>query len=225
MKKFFVFLLSLFCLSIPLINLVACNNLNSLANHVSELRMDVFEGENQNFNLTAGYGFRENPFINDGKVGNREYLLTFKLLNQQTSDVTYTISLNFNGEQYACKFSFSPVSHSLVASVKIDNFNLKTFNVTLSYASNTVDIEMNSTLPNGTVDYLTALNALQKEQPNLINAFCDSEGNFCAEICARIIVKNGKAYWYVGISSGADKLKALLIDGATCEILAIREIF
>lgn len=225
MKKFLVFLFSLFCISLPLISLVACSNSTNLALYVSELRKDVFEGENQNHHLSAGYGFRENPFVNDGKVGKTENLLTFKLKNEQTSDITYTISLTFNGEQYASKFVFSPVSHSLIASVKIDNFNLKTFKVTLSYGSNAVDIEMNSTLPNGTVDYCTALGVLQKEQPQMISSFCDSEGNFKAEIYARVIVKNGKAYWYIGLAKGMDKLKALLIDGATCEVLAIREIF
>ena len=41
----------------------------------------------------------------------------------------------------------------------------------------------------------------------------------------RIFVKNDSPYWYVGIASGNGKLKALLIDGASGELLAAREIF
>ena len=40
----------------------------------------------------------------------------------------------------------------------------------------------------------------------------------------RIIVKDGKAYWYAGLSDGKDFLKALLIDGVSGEILATRTV-
>ena len=41
----------------------------------------------------------------------------------------------------------------------------------------------------------------------------------------KVIVKDDKPYWYVGIASGGGNLKALLIDGFSGEVLAIREIF
>ena len=70
-----------------------------------------------------------------------------------------------------------------------------------------------------------ALDFLYSDQQNLIKAFCDEKGAFNAEIYARIIVKNDKPFWYIGIASGNNNLKALLIDGFSGKTLAIREIF
>ena len=82
---------------------------------------------------------------------------------------------------------------------------------------------MQSIIPKGTISYVKALECLNKSQPQLIKAFSNEDG-FNAEIYARIIVKNDKAYWYIGLAGGNNRLKALLVDGKTCEVLAVREI-
>ena len=86
-------------------------------------------------------------------------------------------------------------------------------------------ITLKSILPKNTIDYKKALDFLYKDQQNLIKAFCDESGAFNAEIYARIVVKNDKPFWYVGIASGNGNLKALLVDGFSGKTLAIREIF
>ncbi len=220
MKKFISFILVL----LSMLTLSACKSKTSLSNYVSELRSDVFIGQSETFTVKAGYGFSETPYSNDGKVANKVYLLTLKLLNKETSQNNYTVSVDFNGQKYSSTFKLNPVSHSLIATLEIENFNLKEFTANITCGDKTEEVRLKSQLPDNTISYEKALKCLQESQPQLIKAFSDSVGNFNAELYARIIVKKEKAYWYIGIAAGNDLLKALLIDGATGEVLAIREI-
>ena len=65
---------------------------------------------------------------------------------------------------------------------------------------------------------------LSSEQGALIETYKNENGEFSGEISERIIVKNEKPYWYVGLLNGKGGTKALLIDGLNGEILAVREI-
>ena len=95
----------------------------------------------------------------------------------------------------------------------------------ISSGTDTENVQLKSTVPKNAISYSTALKYLQKNQRELIKTYCDSDGNFKGEICARIVVKDQKPYWYVGLTDKDGNLKALLIDGFNGEVLAIREIF
>ena len=84
---------------------------------------------------------------------------------------------------------------------------------------------MKSVVPTNTISYEKALDNLYNNQSHLINAYTDKDGNFNAEIYMRVVVKNDKSFWYIGIANGNNNLKALLIDAVTGEVKAIREIF
>ena len=220
--KHFITFVFIFCtLVIPF----GCTRINPLEKHVSELRQDVFIGQSENFSVKAHYGFKETPFNNDGKARERIYYLTFRLLNLADSSVTYTLTMQYNGQTFNSTFKLDPVSHSLNCAIEMEDFNQKNFNVTLSNGSYSEVLSLSSTLPNGTITYLEALDKLRAEQTQLLKAYEDEDGNFNAEIYVRVIVKDSKPYWYVGIASGNNSLKALLIDGLSGEVLAIREIF
>lgn len=222
MKKFSLFfIVFIFLLS----SLTGCSKTEGLEKYVSELRSNAFYGEVEDFKLKAWYGFRETPYENDGKVKEKVYLLHFRLLDKETTETAYTLYFNHGETEYIKEFKHAPVSHALTAEIPVDNFSNQEFTVTLKYSDNSVDINLKSIIPNGTVSYVTALNSLKKSLPELINAFKDENGNFNAEIYARIVVKDDKAYWYVGFAYGNERLKALLVDAKTCEVLAIREIF
>lgn len=211
-----VFSLSIFC---------GCKPTNPLYDHVSELRSNIFQGSNDDYVIRAAYGYREKPYSNDGEKHDHEYKLMFKLIDKETDDVTYTVSLTYQGQEYKSDFSLNPVKHDLVAEISIDNFCLKEFEINISTASTTKTFKLKSILPENTISYTTALDYLYKNQRAMIDALTDENGNFNAEIFERITVKNGKPYWYIGIATGHGNLKALLIDGFTGETLAIREIF
>ena len=82
---------------------------------------------------------------------------------------------------------------------------------------------MKSTLPKGTISYKKALEYLQKNQSELVKSYYD-DGEFKAEICMRVLVKDNHPYWYIGLTNSTNT-KALLIDGFSGEVLAIRDIF
>ena len=138
--------------------------------------------------------------------------------------ITYNVSLTFNGKDYKSTFQLNPVSHNLTALLPIENFNLNEFDITLSYGSNTNVIKMKSTLPKNTISYTKALSCLQKSQAQLLKTYYDSNGNFNAEISLRVLVKDNHSYWHVGLSN-QNGTKALLLDGLTGKVLAVKDIF
>ena len=221
MKKKLIFLIAIFCCFSLLFGCKTKPNLNG---YVSELRSNCFESVDSPLKITAGYGFIEENKAQDGTVNKRYYLLTFRLLGVQTENVTYSLTLNYQDKAYHATFKLSPVLHGYTAGIEIDNFDLNEFDITLSNGSNVQNVHMLSTLPKNTISYQTALMHLQEKQSQLINSYYDENGNFTAEICAKVIVKDSHPYWYIGLST-KDNTKALLIDGFNGELLAIRDVF
>ncbi len=204
---------------------VGCKSANPLHLLVSELRCDIFRSESEDVLLTACYGFNETPRINDGKISNRVYLLQFKLNGKALDQTTYSVKLDYNGQTYKTDFKLNPVSHTLTALFEIENFTLKEFEVTISSGGQNQSVPLRSIIPENAIIYTDALDCLYKEQRALIDSYLNSNGDLEVEVCARIIVKNKHAYWYIGLSGRNGNVKALLIDGSTGQTLAIREIF
>ncbi len=220
MKKLLAIIL-LFTLTLCL---SACAKQEGLSKYVSDLRSNLYQGQSQSFTVKGGYGFKETPYQNDGKVGEKIYALTLKLVGEETNQASFTASIDYNGQTRAQTFKLSPVSHSLITTIEIEGFNLDEFDITISCGDKSETVTMRSIVPLDTISYEKALTCLQQSNPELIKAFSNADGELNAEIHARIIVKNDKAYWYIGFAGGNDLLKALLVDGATGEVLAIREI-
>ena len=86
LKKFFL-LGFLFLVFFSLLAFSSCKKENSLVSYVSDLRCNQYYGKSENFSLSASYGFREKPFVSDGKVGERVYALKIKLLDKVSAKV------------------------------------------------------------------------------------------------------------------------------------------
>ncbi len=215
--------LSILILCITLMLFSGCKTQPTLDKYVSELRSNCYESVDSTLPITAGYGFMESSKNLDGKISQKQYGLVFRLKDNQNENITYSVSLNHNGKEYKSTFKLNAVSHTLSAMLPVDNFNVSEFEVVLSYSSTNQVIKMKSTLPEGTISHSKALEYLQKHQGELVNSYY-TDGEFCAEICLRVIVKDNHPYWYIGISN--DKgTKALLIDGLSGDVLAVRDIF
>ncbi len=202
----------------------ACAKPINLEPFISELRSDLFYGRGETLELKAGYGFRETPYVNDGKISEKISAITFRLLGVETTNTAYTLNFTYNGTNYSGLFRLNPISDNLTCEIPIENFSLKEFSVQVSFSSNTETIALKSEVPDGTISHAQALSFLVKNQSPLIEHYMDTNKNFVAEIHIRILVKDSRSYWYVGIASNHN-LKALLIDGFSGEVLAIREIF
>ena len=192
--------------------------------NVSELRSDIFEGQSQTYTVKATYGFKEQPFNNDAKVENVKYALVFRVTNGHMDGAAYSLSGNFDGTPVQTEFSLDPMSHALTATVEVENFNQKEFTVTISCSGVAEDVTLSSIVPEGTISAEQALKCLMEKQSSLLSSLYDQNKNFNAELHLRVIVKQGKSYWYVGIATGSERLKALLIDGTNGEVLAIRDV-
>ena len=224
MKKL-IYILSALAFATIFIFTLGCNKDFGLSEYVTELRKDVFACDNSDFNLTASYGYKVSPLTKDSKTDKRIYALVFRLIHEETSSVEFCVAVNINGQEKSATFSLDPVSHKMTAFILVDeNFNLKEFPVTLKSAGKSTNITMKSILPKNTIDYKTALNKLYENNKNLIDTYMEN-GVFNGKIIQRVIVKNDKPYWYIGLIDNSNDLKALLIDGITGQTLAIRHVF
>ncbi len=222
MKKIFCLLFAFFTL---IFLFCGCKKPLDLSVHVSELRSNVYQGESENYSVKACYGFKENPFINDGKVGNTVNLLQFRLIGKEMDSATYSITFSYQEKNFSENFKLNPITNTMTCDLEVDEFNLDEFTICISSAGKNENVVLKSVLPQNTINYKTALSHLVESQGALINHFSNADGVFIAELYVRLLVKDNKAYWYIGIASGNDNLKALLIDGLNGEVLAIRDVF
>lgn len=221
MKKILTSLSFFLCLCFSLC-LFSCKNTNGLESYVSELRTVSYRGESEEYSLKANYGFKETPFVKDGKVGEKAYSLTIKLLGVSLDPATYYASLTFDEINYKDKFILDS-SGGLSVSFEIKDFKENEFDVNIICGNKTQTVKLVSVVPENTLTYVDALNNLKETQSELVSVYYDGE-EFNAEIYARILVKEDKPYWYIAFATSND-LKALLIDGFTGEVLAIRNVF
>jgi hypothetical protein len=187
--------------------------------YVSELRSEIFEGKSENFFIKAHYGYRETPYLNDGKVSPYSYELTFFLKGSVQDSVSYSLELCPFNE----KVDFEVTNNgTLKASYKVKEFSEKSFDVILNYSTESEKITLTSILPENTLTLNEVLLKVEKSQEVLINSYY-SDANFNAEIYARVLVKNDRPFYYIAFANGKT-LKAFLVDGLTAEVLAIREV-
>ena len=137
---------------------------NPLYQKVSELRCQLYHGSDEDFIVKAVYGFREVAPVNDASVGSKAYYLTFRLLDKELEQITYTLSVDFNGKTYQDTFKLNPVTDCVTAEIQVDNFELESFSATISYGENNSVITMNSIVPKGVITYQKALDSLYEKQ-------------------------------------------------------------
>ena len=221
-NNFFVILLT--CLAIFTLFLTSCSQKNTLINNVSELRDNVYLGQSESFSLSAVSGYKESPYVRDGKVDKVSPYLIFKIDSPTVSNATYTLSLLYQDKEYVEEFRLNPINSKLTVNLSIEDFNPTTFNVVISVASLRETVTMNSLLTSTTLSYTNALQSLEKVQKSYLDSFADDNGNYQFELSVKLIFKNEKPYWYIAVITGEDKVKALLIDGTSGTLLAIREV-
>lgn len=217
MKKIINLFLSII-LIFSCLSIIGCQKNNPLEANVVELRSNVYNAESEAYRLKASYGFKTD------EKNNKIYALTVFLYDRLTDNATYSLSLIHGGTNYQQIFTLNPLKNVLSLEFQIENFNQNKFEATLISSSFAEKIVFNSTVPSNTLDYKKALEHFQADQKTLIENRIEND-EFTSKIVMRIIVKNDKAYWYIGIIEKDGSLKALLLDGQSGKTLAIREVF
>lgn len=216
MKK--IKLLSIVLLVFLSLSIFGCGKAQSLAPFVTELQSTVMHGEDGDCVLKAVYGYKT-------ENGERAYYLTVKLIGKETDNATHTLNFTYLGKDYSVNFSLNPVTDTLTAKIRLSDYDGKPLTVKVTTASTVHTVTLTPLAPDGTADYITAVDSLLKSQPALIDLYRDEYGIFTGSIRARILVKDGAPYWYIGLVSQNGNEKALLVNGLTLEVLAVRDIF
>lgn len=221
MKKLLI--LSALCLSVSL--LFACNGQPALMKNVSELVECVWQAESDDYVVKAQYGYCETPYVPDGTVGKLSYGLTLRLTPKTAElNAEYRATLTLGETPYEVVFTLDPVRHKLSAVVPTEERPPERFAVKITRAETEDNLELVSQLPEDMLSPAQALEALETNQGDLLNSY-RANGVFDAEITLRAFVNKDHPYWYVGLVRGEHKVVALLIDGVTGEVLAIRELY
>lgn len=221
MKKFiYIVFLSIFLTFFWVFS--GCASKNPLLDSVSQLNSNLYLGESQNYLVSAYYGFSENPATLDGKVGSIEYQFRIILQNVEISNQTYSVSFDYDGATYKKDLEQNLVSNKLEAKFNIENFNLNNLEITVFLAESSEKVQLNSIVNSTCKSYLNVLDKLYAS-PEIISPYL-VDGKMTAEIHLRILEKNGKNYYYVGLIKKSN-VKAFLMDAETLEVLAVRNVF
>ena len=221
MKKIFCLLSILIFFVLPFS--FACQKSPSASDIVSEVRFNVYEGVGEKTAVTSDLSFREFPLDNDMKKGVVKYCASFRLLPKDNNlEKNYKLSFSLNGLTYGDDFEIDEVSGFLTCIIIFDKkTEYDELEITVSTTDFSEKITLKSLLPKDTITYKTAL---EKASEVLADLFEQNrtENGINGEIRMRVIVKNGKAFWYAGYHYSDTDCVALLLDGSTGELLARR---
>ena len=119
-KKCFlsVSLIVLICLSLTPIG---CKSNINLDEYISDIRLNILEGQGEKYKVKLVLGEREDPYANDGVSHNRINYAIFTICNGQP-DLSYTLKFDFENTNYSYLSSLSPINHLPMIHTQIENF-------------------------------------------------------------------------------------------------------
>ncbi len=209
------FLSILFCVTL-LIPFYSCNTSKQQSNNVSQLRSNVFYGEQNDIKIKVFAEEKEYPFINDGIANERQNFVTIKVLN---NDQLTKVYFSYDKQSYSSTCEYNVYSMSMDCSVKVKSLPAKSILVKVEINNSIIEINCQSQLKSDTISPLNALEKVTAIQQDFISTLY-KDGKFNAEIYIRLIVENGYNFYYVGFAQGQNKITAFLLDGKTGEIIA-----
>lgn len=182
-----------------------------------------FYGESEHYSLRARSGFAEKEKKHDGKAGALRDELVVTLLSETEDEAEITAEISFTGSALTEKFRLNPVTFGMNAVFEARP-ETNEFEIIVTENGNRETVAMKSALPENTLSLSGALDALYANQKALVDGYMQNN-IFNGEIRAKILVRNGKTYWYMGLIDASGRTRALLIDGASGEILAAKDVF
>lgn len=223
MKKFFKFksFIVLACFIILSSTLLGCSKSVDYTPYVSQLRLSVYQGSTQNFKVTAYAEKRETPFIPNGVVGELINVVIVKVefLNGSPSDAS--LNLYYGEKTLTAPLTYNPVSEKCTATINVESLpSSPSVTVEITTGETTEKLTLSSVIFNNTISYQEAINSAVNADKELSNKLFS--GEVLAEINVRIIVGDGKNYYYVGLVEKGGNTTAYLVDGETGSVLAKR---
>jgi len=199
-----------------------------LQDKLSEVRFNLFETENEFVNVKFTSGFREEPYVLNGKSENKKEfgVITVKFLMETTNlsgmpSFIITISdMDFDGE-----FELNPFDQTYVQD--IETFVLDESEIYIKVSWQDFVFESKLTNISNTFNYThkDALNAFTKEYKSKIEKLLKNNSDF--EIYVKIIndpsLEIDKNYFYVCLITPLGESFSVVIDPMSLQILAKNE--
>ncbi len=200
----------------------SCSTGLELKDYVSDLRHGLYYGEGEKYSLKIAVGEKETPLQNDGAVGQIQPYVKIVLYGGEVG-VSYTVGFRFNDQDYLLETDVNPATSLPTIEEQIENFNADNLTFTVMASSYSENVTTRNIVPQGTIDYLTALDFFKNQQPTFIENHTENE-KLTVELYVKVLVEQDKAYWYIGVLDG-QKIRAMLIDGITGELLATKDVY
>lgn len=221
MKKLSVVILIIF---VSIFSFSSCSKEIDLSCYVSQLRQDIYIGENDEYKLTVYQEKRENPFVADTFIGNLENHLIVKIESKTQSVDGVSASFCIDDKEYKGNFVFNPITNKFALDIVVEKFcSQKEIEINLYKDTETQTIQVKSMLFEKTKSYDEVLKSVSKHDKNLINRLF--KGNkVIAEIHIRLLYDDDKNYYYVGFVESDKKTTCYLVDGQTLQVLATKNV-
>ncbi len=198
---------------------VGCAKQDKHEDYISQLRYDILYSDSENYEIYAFKELRETPLSDDGKKGEMQNLLTFKIVFK--TDIVLrsspVITFSLNEITYRKEFEYKPLSNFVICSFFVPEQPDKKLETEICFDSDTKHYTLLSVINKKTLSHKEILSALKSAGDKDADEFFSEKTNF--EIRIRLISSDGYNCYYVGL---IDKTKNVnfLLDGETGEILA-----
>ncbi len=221
MKKFSVIILVLL---ICVFSFSSCDKDVDLTVYVSQVRHNIYIGENDDYKIVVYEEKRENPYVADAFIGSLENFVIIKIESKSESVDGVSASFCIDGKEYKGDFVFNPITSKFTLEVIVDKFNeQKELEVKLYKDTNYQSIVAKSMLFEDTKDYQEVLKSVSRYDKNVINKLFKGD-KVTAEIHIRLLYDNDKNYYYVGFVESNKKTTCFLVDGQTLKVLATKNV-
>ena len=181
-------------------------------NRLTELRSTVFSGSTETAEITAYSGFREQPFVADGKVGEVRDVLRIRLRTAAAGN--FSVEIASEGKTYTGAFALNPVSHNLTVTVEMPRVTAKTLDVVLICGEIREPVTLENVTPEGICDYRKALAAAAAGMKDDI---AEDSGEFYL----RLMRENDRFYWFCAYVK-SDRTTAVLLSAEDAKVIAKR---
>lgn len=222
MKKIILKSIAFITLIVCVFTVFGCKGKPDYFAYISDLRKDIFVGENDDFGVTVWAGARETPYASDGIKNETALCITLKVVRKTEKKDKITATIYYDSNEYKKDLEYHPVKSAMSASLNVNVLPEKTITIKLEYGDESCTLTLDSALNDDTIPYAEALNKAVSYCDDYIKKHTENN-KFNAEISVRLLAENGNNYYYIGFVGTNGEKKAVLIDGENGSVLAKKD--
>lgn len=210
--------------SVLALSFLACSPNLEQNPRISELRDNILVGQAQGYKVTIVSGMRENPFVIDGKSGEKKADFVVLTLAPDTFSLAaeYGFSVTIAGTKYSGRLLKHPFNNTYSAEIAT-RATERELAVTISGGAD-LTVTASSVVGDNFIGAMKAFDIAQKRVGDDVEDLAKTTEY---EIFIRLIESpvdlSGGFRWYVAFVFECETTFAVLIDPVSMEILAVKE--